>query len=81
MKSVLPFVGLVAVLVVAGPAAAYIGPGAGLGLVSSLVAVLAATVMALALLLVWPVRMLVKRRRAKRPVGLPPRDRRDIRLS
>lgn len=46
----------------AGPAAAYIGPGAGLSLLGALWGVLAAIVAALLFLLFWPLRRLLRRR-------------------
>ena len=48
-----------------GTALAYIGPGAGLGALGSLVAVLGAVLLAVVGLLVLPFRMLARRRRAK----------------
>ena len=44
-------------------AAAYMGPGAGLGMLGSLVAVVGAVLVAVVGILVLPVRMLLKRRR------------------
>jgi hypothetical protein len=49
-----------------GAAFAYVGPGAGLGMLGSLVAVLGAVLLAIAGLLVLPFRMLAKRRREAR---------------
>ncbi len=50
-------------LVVAAPAAAYMGPGAGLGMLGSLLAVLGAVVVAVFGLILLPARMLLRRRR------------------
>ena len=44
-------------------AAAYMGPGAGLGMLGSLVAVVAAVALAALGLVLLPVRMILKRRR------------------
>jgi hypothetical protein len=46
-----------------GTAAAYMGPGAGLGMLGSLVAVIAAVALAVVGLVLLPVRMILKRRR------------------
>lgn len=54
---------LVAALLAAGPAAAYMGPGAGLGMIGSLVAVIGAVLIALLGLVILPVRMILKKRR------------------
>jgi hypothetical protein len=47
------------------PAVAYIGPGAGLGMIGSLLAVVGALVLAIVGLIVLPFRMLMKRRSVK----------------
>lgn len=47
----------------AGPALAYIGPGAGLSLLGALWGVLAAVGAALLFLLIWPLRRLMRRQR------------------
>jgi membrane protein implicated in regulation of membrane protease activity len=47
----------------AGPALAYIGPGAGLSLLGALWGVVAAVAAALLFLLVWPLRRLMRRQR------------------
>lgn len=49
-------------LLVASPAWAYVGPGAGLSLLGALWGVVAAVVLALAFVVIWPVRRLIKRR-------------------
>jgi nitrate reductase gamma subunit len=54
---------LVAALLAPGTAAAYMGPGAGLGMLGSLVAVVAAVALAVLGLVLLPVRMILKRRR------------------
>jgi hypothetical protein len=59
MKAIL-FVVLAAL---AAPAHAYMGPGAGLGMLGSLVAVAGALLLAVFGLLVLPVRIILKRRR------------------
>jgi len=54
---------LLAVLsLMSGPAFAYIGPGAGLGMIGSLLAVVAAIVVALVGIIVYPIRVWKKKR-------------------
>lgn len=50
----------------ASPALAYIGPGAGITMLSALWGVVVAIALALAAVLFWPIRALVRRR--KKPV-------------
>jgi uncharacterized membrane-anchored protein len=57
------------VLTVPDAAFAYIGPGAGLGLIGSLLAVLGAILLAIIGLIILPFRMLLKRRQAKGTTG------------
>ena len=56
-------VALLAVVPVA--AQAYVGPGAGVGMIGSLLAVLGAVLLAIVGLILWPLRMLRKRRNGK----------------
>ena len=57
---------VVALLAVAPLAAqAYVGPGAGVGMIGSLLAVLGAVLLAIVGLILWPLRMLKKRRHKK----------------
>jgi hypothetical protein len=60
MKRLVAF--LVAMLA-AAPAAAYMGPGAGLGMLGSLAAVIGAVLVALVAIVWMPIRILLKRRR------------------
>ena len=46
-------------------ATAYVGPGAGLGLLGALWALIAALGTALAFVLLWPIRRLLQRRRSR----------------
>ena len=59
---------VIAVLGAAAPAAAYVGPGAGLSLVGAFWGLLVAIFAALAFLIAWPVRRLLKRVRGA-PAG------------
>ena len=54
---------LVSALLVAAPASAYMGPGAGLGMLGSVVAVVGAVLIALVGIIILPVRMIMKKRR------------------
>lgn len=47
------------------PAAAYVGPGAGLGVLGVLLAVFAAVLMALIGMVLWPIRLITQRNRLK----------------
>ena len=62
--------GALALLGLAGPAAAYVGPGAGFALLSSFLVILTTIVLAFLSLLIWPFRALyrlIRRRRRLRP--------------
>jgi hypothetical protein len=52
--------GFCGAMAAAGPAIAYMGPGAGLGMLSSLFAVLGVVLLALLGVILFPVRMLLK---------------------
>jgi hypothetical protein len=52
-----------AILLAATPAAAYMGPGAGLGMLGSVIAVLGAVLVAVFGIVVLPIRMILRRRR------------------
>ncbi|MBS3744812.1 MAG: hypothetical protein KGY48_10715 [Wenzhouxiangellaceae bacterium] len=73
MKVRFAFLGAAALslLVTAAPAAAYIGPGSGISLLGGLWAVLVGIVLALAAILFWPIRYMIKRRRARKNAGQP----------
>lgn len=60
-------------LAIASPALAYMGPGAGLGMLGSLFALVGASLVALFGLLILPVRMLRKRLRKTPPTPIEPR--------
>jgi type VI protein secretion system component VasK len=53
-------------LAVSGPAFAYIGPGAGISVIGSLLSILATIFIAIAAIVFWPMRKLLKRRKARR---------------
>ncbi len=53
-------VGFCGAMAAAGPAIAYMGPGAGLGMLSSLFAVLGVVLLALLGAILFPIRMLLK---------------------
>jgi hypothetical protein len=54
---------VLAALAAPGTAGAYMGPGAGLGMLGSLIAVIAAVALAVMGLLLLPLRIILKRRR------------------
>jgi hypothetical protein len=64
---------LAAALAAAEPAFAYMGPGAGLGMLGSLFALIGAGLIALFGLVILPVRMLMKRLRKTPPAPIEPR--------
>lgn len=62
---------LLAILVLVNPAHAYVGPGAGITMLGALWAVIAAIVLALAGLLVWPVRRLLRKKKERLAQAAP----------
>jgi membrane protein implicated in regulation of membrane protease activity len=64
---------LALLLVVSGipPAAAYVGPGAGLSLLGAFWGLLLAVVAALGFVILWPLRRMFRRDRAKEPERAP----------
>jgi hypothetical protein len=65
MKTLGPIVLVLTLL--ATPAYAYIGPGAGITVLGALWAVVVALVLAVAAVFLWPLRALLRRRRAPHP--------------
>lgn len=55
-----------ALLVSASPALAYVGPGAGISVLGSLLSILATIVVAIGAIIFWPLRKFLKRRKARR---------------
>lgn len=56
---------LLLTLAAASPALAYIGPGAGLGVLTAFWALLVAVVSALSFIVLWPLRRMVRRARGR----------------
>lgn len=52
-------------LAACAPLMAYIGPGAGIPVLGSLIGIIVAVVLALAAIVAWPVRRMLKNRRQK----------------
>ncbi len=69
MKRAVLFLVFSVALFAAEPAAAYMGPGAGLGMIGSLLALVGAGLVALFGLVILPVRMLMKRFRRSAPAA------------
>jgi hypothetical protein len=62
-------------LVAYAPAALpYVGPGAGLGMIASLVAVVLAVLATIVGLVIWPIRRLMRRKKAGADDSKPPVD-------
>lgn len=59
------FVLFIAALLVSGIANAYVGPGAGISVLGSLLGILATIVLAIGAIIVWPLRKMMKRKKAK----------------
>ena len=70
-------VGALTVLVAlwAEPAAAYIGPGAGITMLGALWGVIVAVFLAIGAVLFWPIRVLLRKRRKAAPAGTVARDK------
>ena len=47
----------------AGPAQAYVGPGAGVTLIGAAIGLIVAVVMAVGVIVLWPLRRMLKRRK------------------
>jgi heme O synthase-like polyprenyltransferase len=63
------------VLLMVGPALAYVGPGAGITMLGALWGVLVAIVLALGAVFYLPIRTMLRKRRQRRPdavTGAPP---------
>ena len=67
------FLGALVVVTVMTPSAAlaYVGPGAGLSMIGSLIAVVGALILAILGLVLFPMRMLMKRRRTAAAATAP----------
>lgn len=50
-------------LLISAPAVAYIGPGAGISVLGSLLGILATIVVAIGAIVMWPLRKMLKKRR------------------
>ena len=62
---------LLLLALIASPAAAYVGPGAGISVLGSLLGILATILVAIGAILFWPIRKLMKRRKAKKETEVP----------
>lgn len=72
MKYPLAILGLLALVLVlnsADTALAYVGPGAGISLISAAIGLIVALVTAVGIVLLWPLRMLLRKMKESRPEG------------
>ena len=60
----LKLLGIFLILVASPPALAYIGPGAGISVLGSLLGILGTIIVAIGAILFWPIRKMMKRRKA-----------------
>lgn len=60
----LKIIALLLLSLAAGPLHAYVGPGAGISVLGSLLGILATILVAMGAIIFWPVRKLLKRRKA-----------------
>ena len=72
-RSTLLLLALNFIVLLVSPAAAYIGPGAGISVLGSLLGILATIFVAIGAILFWPLRTFVQRRKARRQ-SLPATD-------
>ncbi len=56
---------LAAAMLSPGIAAAYVGPGAGISLLGALWGLIVGVVLAFGIILIWPIRMMLKKKRAR----------------
>jgi len=66
----LRIIALLWLTLIASPVTAYIGPGAGISVLGSLLGILATILVAFGAILFWPIRKLMKRRKAKKETEL-----------
>lgn len=67
MIKIITFVPLAFILLASvSPALAYIGPGAGISVLGSLLSILATIFVAIGAIIFWPLRKFMKRRKARR---------------
>jgi len=62
---------LLLLALIASPAAGYVGPGAGISVLGSLLGILATIFVAIGAILFWPIRKLMKRRKARKETEIP----------
>ena len=53
-------------LLLSGSAMAYVGPGAGISVLGALWGLIVGVVMAVAVILFWPIRMMIRKNKAKK---------------
>jgi membrane protein implicated in regulation of membrane protease activity len=60
----LKLLGIFLLLLISIPALAYIGPGAGISVLGSVLGILVTIIVAIGAILLWPIRRMMKRRKA-----------------
>ena len=66
----LKIIALLLLALIASPATAYVGPGAGISVLGSLLGILATIFVAIGAILFWPIRKLMRRRKAKKETAV-----------
>ena len=62
-------------LLISSPALAYVGPGPGLTMIGSLIGLVGSVVLAVVMVLAWPLRMYFKKKKARKAAnGTAPSD-------
>jgi uncharacterized membrane protein len=66
VQKIIKTIVLLALATMPAAAFAYVGPGAGISLLGALWGLIVAVVMAISVILFWPVRIMLRKRKAKR---------------
>ena len=66
MQKIIQIIVLLALATMPAAAFAYVGPGAGISLLGALWGLIVGVVMAISVILFWPVRIMLRKRKARR---------------